>query len=421
MTSPASVRRNSAWMLAARILRTGVAALYFALLARSLGVSGYGAFTGACALAGILSPFASLGSGNLLVQAVARDRRTFSACWGNCLAVTSISATALIGFALLIAHFLLPTSVSLSLVFFIASAELLFARLLDIAGMAFQAIEQLRTTAAFAIALSISRLTAAAALLVGCSHATPVRWSVLYLLSTIVPALAALWLVHTKIGRPICAQLQRNFTEGIYFSISLSAQTIYNDIDKMMLARLVGLGPTGIYSAAYRIIDAAFSPVSAVLAATYAKFFQHGSAGLQHATAFARRILPRAVGYSFASATLIWITAPFVPHILGHQFAESVAALRLLSPLLLLRSLHSFAADSLTGAGYQAARTAIQIAVAALNVLLNLAVLPRYSWQGAVWTSLVSDAALALLLWLAVWSLCLRERRLPTPEALPQS
>ena len=417
---PESVRQNSAWMLGARVLRSAVAALYFALLARSLGVAGYGAFVGACAMAGVLAPFASLGSGNLLVQAVARDRRDFPACWGNCLVVTSASAAVLIVCALLIARYLLLNSVSLSLVLYIAAAELYFARLLDIAGMAFQAIEQLRMTAVFTVWLSLSRLAAAAALLIGYSHATPVQWSVLYLVSTLIPAIAALWLVNDKIGRPAFTHLQKEFTEGLYFSISLSAQTIYNDIDKMMLARIVGLGPTGIYSAAYRMIDAAFSPVSAVLAATYAKFFQHGSEGIQRATAFARRILPRAVVYSIACALLLWIAAPCIPYVLGKQFAESGTALRMLSPLLVLRSLHSFAADSLTGAGYQGTRTAIQIAIAVLNVLLNLAILPRYSWRGAVWTSLASDAAMALLLWIVVSSLCNRERKLATANVLPR-
>jgi O-antigen/teichoic acid export membrane protein len=419
-TNPESIRKNSAWMLGARILRTGVAALYFALLARSLGVTGYGAFTGACAMAGILAPFASLGSGNLLVQAVAHDRREFPACWGNCLVVTGLSSSVLILLAVLTARFVLPKSVPLTMVLCIAIAELFLARLLDIAGMAFQAIEQLRMTATLTVWLSLSRMAAAAWLLLGYAHATALQWSVLYLVSTLAPALAALCLVQRKIGRPSFARHHANFTEGLYFSISLSAQTIYNDIDKVMLARFVGLGPTGIYSAAYRMVDAAFSPVSAVLAASYARFFQHGSEGLRRATAFARRILPRALLYSLASCALIWLAAPYIPLLLGHQFAESVIALRMLSPLLVLRSLHSFAADSLTGAGYQRTRTVIQIAVAVLNILLNLAILPRYSWRGAVWTSLASDAAMALLLWLAVWSFCARERQLVTNQVLPQ-
>src|SRR5689334_7743319 len=92
VTGPSqTIRRNSAWMLLSRSFRTLVAAAYFALLARALGVNGYGAFSGVCALAGIFAPFASLGSGNLLIQAVARDRREFPARWAQSLVSTCLS------------------------------------------------------------------------------------------------------------------------------------------------------------------------------------------------------------------------------------------------------------------------------------------------------------------------------------------
>jgi O-antigen/teichoic acid export membrane protein len=80
--------------------------------------------------------------------------------------------------------------------------------------------------------------------------------------------------------------------------------------------------------------------------------------------------------------------------------------------------MHYLAADSLTGAGYQGTRTALQIFIAVVNVALNFAMLPRYSWRGAVWTSLGCDGALALLLWIAVWILCARERQAATSGQL---
>jgi O-antigen/teichoic acid export membrane protein len=71
-----------------------------------------------------------------------------------------------------------------------------------------------------------------------------------------------------------------------------------------------------------------------------------------------------------------------------------------LAPIPLLRACHYFLADALTGAGHQRARSVVQIVVAAVNVLLNLWIIPIYSWEGAAWTSLGCDALLALgLLW----------------------
>jgi O-antigen/teichoic acid export membrane protein len=398
-------------MFLSRALRTLVAAAYFTLLARALGVSGYGAFSGVCALAGILAPFASLGSGNLLIQAVARDRGEFPARWARCLVLTCVSGSAFTVLSLLLAPLALPRSVSLTFILCIAIAELLFARLLDVAGMAFQAIEQLHVTAWFSLALSLCRMFAAAVLLLLSPKASGTQWSALYLVSTIVPCSVALWLVAVKIEAPRF-ELRWSLHEllqGTYFSISHAAQTIYNDVDKTMLARISGLGAAGIYGAAYRILEAAFSPVASVLAATYPRFFQDGAQGLHVTASFARRLLSRAAIYSIFAAAAIWIAAPSLPLLVGTQFNESVWALRWLAPLLLLRSLHYPAADSLTGAGYQGTRTLMQLIVAAVNIALNLFIIPIYSWRGAVCTSLISDALLALLLWIAVWRLCRRE------------
>ena len=66
------------------------------------------------------------------------------------------------------------------------------------------------------------------------------------------------------------------FKEGFYFAVSQASQTIYNDLDKTMLVRLGGLEATGIYGAAYRIVDVSFAPVGALTQATLARFFRHG-------------------------------------------------------------------------------------------------------------------------------------------------
>ena len=71
--------------------------------------------------------------------------------------------------------------------------------------------------------------------------------------------------------------------------------------------------------------------------------------------------------------------------------------------------MHYFAADSLTGAGMQGIRTAVQVGIAILNVLLNLWLIPLYSWRGAAWSSLASDAMLAAGLWLVAWLCCRQE------------
>jgi O-antigen/teichoic acid export membrane protein len=79
-----------------------------------------------------------------------------------------------------------------------------------------------------------------------------------------------------------------------------------------------------------------------------------------------------------------------------------VDAIRFLALVPVLQSIYILGADALTGADYQLARSVLHVFVAALNVCLNLWMIPRYSWQGAAFATLVSEAALAIAMWTAV-------------------
>src|SRR5207249_1659887 len=184
-----------------------------------------------------------------------------------------------------------------------------------------------------------------------------------------------------------------------YFAMGLASQTIYNDVDKAMLVRLSGLEAAGIYGAAYRIIDASFAPVGSLIYAAYARFFQHGKHGISEGMRFTRKLLAYSVPYGCVTALLLFLASPGLPKLLGADFAVSSSALRWLSPLVLFKSVHYLIGDSLTGAGFQSLRSGILLAIAGLNVLLNLWLIPLHSWRGAAWASLVCDGLLTIILW----------------------
>jgi O-antigen/teichoic acid export membrane protein len=80
--------------------------------------------------------------------------------------------------------------------------------------------------------------------------------------------------------------------------------------------------------------------------------------------------------------------------------------------LPVLKSIHYFLSDTLTGAGHQGLRSAIQTGVAIFNVLINFWLIPTYSWRGAAWSSIASDALLALTVGTVVFILSRRSQRL---------
>jgi O-antigen/teichoic acid export membrane protein len=399
--------RNTLSTFVGMIMRVGIQGVYFVLIARSLGNKGYGAFIGTVSLVALLAPFSSLGCGNLLVKNVARDPKLFRVYWGNGILTTLVSGGFLIGLAVLLSTVLLPKSVSMLMVMLIAFSDILFARLLDFSGQAYQAYQRLSRTAQFQVLLSVCRLLSALVLQLVVEKPEPLDWGWFYLLSTSLSAMVALRLACRELGMPK-TEIRRIFgelKEGFYFAVGLSAQSIYNDLDKTLLTRLSTLEVAGIYAAGYRIIDVAFTPVRSLLYAAYARFFQHGTDGIKGSLRFAKKLLPMAMVYGMIVGTSLYLIAPFVPFILGPEYTASVDAIRLLAFLPLLRSIHYFAADTLTGSGHQGIRSGVQVFVTVTSLVLNSVLIPLYTWRGAAMVAITTDFLLIIGLWGAVWGL----------------
>jgi O-antigen/teichoic acid export membrane protein len=409
--------RNTLWMMAGQGVRLAIQAVYFIEIARSLGVHNYGAFVGVVALVGIAFPFGSMGSGNLLVRQVSRNPSSFRRCWGRSLTVTICCGSILLGAVLLLSRFALNAEIPLRLVALVGVSDILGLNLITLAGQSFLAFERLQWTAAIWITMSIARLSGALILVGSYAHPSALEWGYLYCASNVVVALAAFFLVCRKLGLPQFRWLATDggIREGFYFSVSISAETIYNDIDKTMLARLATLDAAGVYGAAYRLIDVSTVPIAALLASAYSKLFRVGLGGIGSTFVYTGRLLTRSLAYASVVCILLQLSAGVIPHILGAGYAQTVEALRWLSVLPMLKSVHYFLADTLTGADYQGLRSLIQVGVAAFNILINLWIIPLYSWRGAAWSSIASDGLLACVLGVSV--LVLRRRDAAAREA----
>ena len=409
-----TLARNTVWAMAGQGTRVVIQALYFVVIARALGPEGYGAFAAVVALVAILEPFAGLGTGNILIKEVSRNAQAFNVRWGNALIMTWASGLIILVPLVLAARLILPQTIPLSLVFLVASSELLLTRLLDISGHAFQAFHLLKRTVQFNALISFSRLIAALLLAFLFGSSDPVVWGMLYFLTGVGCAITGVYFVHRELGRP---EFHFDFKlsdikEGFYFSVNLSAQSLNSSIDKAMLARLSTLEATGIYASATKIVGMSFEPIRSLAYAAYTKFFQEGASGIQGSLKFAKRLIPIGVGYGALVWIVLFLTVPLAPVILGEEYRDIVEAIRWLALLPLIKSLQRFAGDTLTGAGYQGWRSSAYLLSSVFNVLINLWLIPAYLWRGAAWASLASNSLLALSLWGCVWFINKRSQRL---------
>jgi O-antigen/teichoic acid export membrane protein len=376
--------------------RLVIQAAYFVLIARSLGPDAYGAFVTVVAMAALLGPFSGLGTPNLFIKNVRSGTREANLCWGNGIVLTVISGSALsavgLGLSLL---FQLKTAPFV--VIMVCISDLLLLKVTELAAFGFTALERMKETAIQSVVVSLLRLGGIVALMLTGNPVTLRDWVVVYLLTSALGMIYAVVKGGQMWGRPAIdlQGLRQDVAEGVFFSVAGSAATVYNDIDKIMLSRLADLAATGVYAAAYRVIDVTMTPVRSLAAAAYPQFFRKGAGGGLGATyPYALSLIAKAAIYGSLASAGLWLFAPGLPMVLGPKYEGVVEAVRWLALIPLLRCIHSFLADALSGAGLQRTRTGVQVVVALVNIALNLMILPRYSWRGAAWTSLGCDGLL---------------------------
>jgi O-antigen/teichoic acid export membrane protein len=152
-------------------------------------------------------------------------------------------------------------------------------------------------------------------------------------------------------------------------------------------------------------------PLQSIVGAALPRFFREGVNGIAATVPMARQLLRRTALLGLGISAAMFLCAPIIPHLVGKSYAESVNALRWLCLIPFFRCFHLSAGDAIAGAGHQKFRLISQSIAAVGNLLLNLYLIPRYSWLGAAWASLATDGALGVMNWLALIYLSRRPAR----------
>jgi len=408
---PPSLRHDALWMMGGQLGAALLQAAYFVLIGRALGSAQYGAFVGVVALVSVGSQFSGLGMEMLLLREVSREPRQFAVSWGRALEVTVAGATVLLLLAVTLGHVIFARALW-PLLPYVALADGLFGRLLQVASRALQATRQMRWAAVLPVGMSAARAGVAAVFFrlveTGRVTATAGGWVAMYWTASAAAALLALAVLTARLGWPRFGRVRgRDLSEGLSFAVSSSSISAYNDLDKTLLVGAGQMQAAGIYGAAYRVVDAATMPIYSLFTAATPRFFRAGAGGnaagsVAEMEALMRSMLRRALPATVLVSALLFLVAPVLPVALGPSFAGAVEALRWLCLLPVLRLLHYTWGTAVTASTSQWRRTAAQAAAAGLNLGLCAWLIPVWSWRGAAWASLATDAALAAMSF-AIW------------------
>lgn len=396
------VARDTGFAAALDALQLLVMLLSFTLLGKQLGPTVFGAYAALYALVGILGGFVYSGPGLAVVQSLVRDgldlRRAVASYLGLVLGLGVLAS----GVGLLVATLTVPSLGPAVLLSFLLAELVAFAGIELLASVVY-AREGVAVAARYRVLPLLTKLVVLLGL-AGTGQLTIGHLGLAYLV--VYPLL--LVGVAVSVGRRYGQRLRPGRPERVHlrssvlYATTVSAVSLQNDGDKIVLSASRSGADTGLYAAAYRLVLMGMVPLRALLSASHRHFLEHDAAARgQHVTR-ALRFSMLGFGYGVVFFAALWTAAPLVTVLLGDAYDGAVPMLRALAGVVAVRSLAEFGLNGLLGFGRVGLRTAVTVAASATALVLYVVLVPRYGWQGAVVGTYASEVVLGVLAWVAL-------------------
>jgi len=391
---------NIGWLFFDKILRMGVGLLIGVWIARYLGPEQFGLLNFTAALIGLFGALAAMGLQGIVVRDIVQNPACREDTLGSAALLQLLGGAAAYTLLLATVFYLRPQDVLSQLVAAILGAVVLL-KAFEVAGYWFESQVQSKYTvwvqnAAFLIFAGIK----AVLILTGASLIS-FAWAMLA--EAFVVALA-MTLALNRFGPPLsslrisyrrcCALLKA----GWPLMLSSIAVMIYMKIDQIMIGQMLGNDAVGIYSAAARISEIWYFIATAVAASVLPAILE---AKKNNEAQYRQRLqalfdLMTWIAIIVALPVTFFAT-PLVTMLFGADYSEAggVLAIHVWATVFVFLGVAGgnwFLAENQQLISLQ--RTALG---AAVNVLLNIVLIPMLGVVGAAWATLISYAVAAML------------------------
>ena len=384
---------------------------FYAVLARKLGQTGVGVFVFALAWAEISMLLASLGLDRALVLWIARDRSRAAGLFADSTALKATLAApiALVSFALVN---VLAVGSTARVAIYLLTLGALFDALTRVAVGVFTALERAELTATTTIAQRF--LTAAVGIAVLVAGGAVVAAAATYVAAAAVGFAFATFLVRRRLGVERAGVSPRRWRElsvgSIPFAIQDTFTVLLFRIDAVLLSLIATDAAVGRYGSAYRLFEATFFLTYALGAAFSPMYAYLGRDTEPTVQSAFQRSLKLALLLLVPCAVAFGVLPEFVSRtIFGADLEAASSALRILAPVVVLIGLVTLSSSLIVSRRDPRTILVLSGAMTALNVGLNLALIPGLDERGAAIAMLATEVAfLVLALAMAVRTLATR-------------
>jgi O-antigen/teichoic acid export membrane protein len=383
--------------LIGRVVNIGLGVAAVALLARSLGPDGFGAWSTALAFVGIFGFLADLGLSRVAIQRMSAEPER-EAQWLGALTGTVAVASVISVVVTLAAIPLLSNESDVRLI-----TAILALTLLPAAPGALLTVFDSRVRAEIRIGVMTLNSIAwlAAIVVLDLEGVDIVAFAVAFVILAFVMA-GVHWGVTRRFARIALREGRRLWRPLLRVALPLGIAgvlvTIYYRVDSVLIFNIKGPEEAGVYGAAYRFLDPLhFLPTSVMAAAFPVMSAFHG-----RDTARVRRLIQRGIDYMVIAALAalglaIALADPIVDTLLGPGYERTAGLLPILMLAFVFISLGYLSGYLAPIVGMQW-RLAVFAAIGVVvNIGLNLALIPPYGAFGAAWATVATEAAVNFL------------------------
>lgn len=399
-----SIFKNMSWLMASQIITSVLAFFWTIFIARYLGVSDYGIFGFAVSLSGMFAILCDLGISTHIVRSIATNHDFAKDYLGNAIPL-KVMLTFIYIFVILA---LLLFWNSSKLVIYITLLFVIEAVIKNFCGLfngTFQAHEKGKYQAIANIILAILSFVLILIAILLNTGLNGITWA--YVLANMFTLVYTGYALVKYITIP---KIQFNFgfwkkliIWGIPFALTGIFYTIYYSIDIVMLTQLIGDFATGIYNATYKLINVLtlfYAIYTAVIFPVMSKLYKKESSLLKASFEKSTKYLLM-VTIPICIATLFY-SNDIIQFVYGNQYNQAGVVLQILIWTVCFLFINGAAATALNASHKEYSVTKIYSVAAVFNVVLNLFLIPKYSYIGASVATVLSEI---LILILALYSL----------------
>lgn len=371
----------------ARLLST-VLSVY---IARSMGASVFGQLAFAIAFTNYFNLFSDFGLTTLGIREIARDKSQTPSFATNITALQVWLSLILIGVlgGLL---FFMPLEINLKWLTFLVGLSMLPGAFS--LTYVFQAYEKMEFTALVRILTQILTVVTAFALIYFTKNilALPIVQFLVGLLSALLIYYLLKRFIYFSWSQIEFAKIRFLFRLAIPFVISGLAIQIYYSLDSIILQFLKGSTVVGYYSAGYKVVLLLIGFAGFFQTAIYPTLTNFLKADLEKANELVARTSKLLIFICLPIAVGGTVLAPkIISFLYGNAYTESILPFQILIWSIFTIYVNVSFGATLLAAGRERQYTKSAVMGAALNLIFNLVLIPKFSLVGAAIATMITE------------------------------